>query len=166
MRRFIVLMMVAVMALPVVALAQGGAGRGGHGAGRMDYVGELNLSKEQLAQVKDLQRESRKRAVEITSKMQVKRIDLDEEMQKDKPDQKLLEKLIDELTALHAQQYKAKLESRVKMMSLLTAEQKQKLSERSLMGMHGRMMRMDDDMDAGPMPGTRGGTPPVPPAGN
>lgn len=166
MRRFIVLMMVGVMAVPAVALAQGAPGRGGHGPGRMDYVGELNLTKEQLAQVKDLQRESRKKAVEIKGKIQVKRIDFDAEIQKDNPDQKLLEKLIDELTALHSQQYRAKLESRVKMMTLLTPEQKQKLSERSVMGMHGQMMRMDDDMEAGSMPGHRGGTPPIPPSGN
>jgi Spy/CpxP family protein refolding chaperone len=135
--------MVAVMALPVMAFAQGGPGKGGHGPGKMDYIAELNLTKEQLAQVRELQRESRKKIVEIKGKIQLKRIDFDEETQKDKPDQTLLEKLIDELTALHAQQYKAMLESKVKVMSLLTPGQRQKLSERSLMGMgddhgHGR----------------------------
>lgn len=143
MRNLLVLTMVAVMVSPVVAFAQGGPGKGGHGPGKMDYINELNLSKEQLAQVRDLQRESRKKVVEIKSKIQIKKIDFDEEIQKDKPDQKLLEKLVDDLTALHAQQYKAMLESRVKVMSLLTPEQRQKLSERSLMGMgddrgHGR----------------------------
>ncbi|MBF0291435.1 MAG: periplasmic heavy metal sensor [Nitrospinae bacterium] len=165
MRRFIVLMIVAVMAAPVVSFAQGYPEKGGRGHGRMDYISELNLSKEQLAQVKDLQRDSRKTAVEIKGKIALKRIDFDEEMQKEKPDMKVLERLIDELTALHAQQYKAKLESRVKMMSLLTQEQKQKLSERSMMEMRGPIMRADDEMDAGPMPGRRGGTPPAPPTG-
>lgn len=161
MRNFLVLAIVAVMALPVVALAQGGPGRGAQVAGKMDYISELNLTKEQLAQVRELQRESRRKIVEIKSKIQLKRIDFDEEMQKDKPDQKLLEKLIDDLTALHAQQYKAMLESRVKMMSLLTPEQRQKLSERSLMGMRGHMMGMDDDSGhgrgMGPGMGPRGG---------
>lgn len=158
MRKLMVLAMAALMALPAMALAQGGQGKGGHGPGRMDYISELNLSKEQLAQVRELQRESRKKAVEIKGKIQLKKIDLDEEMQKDKPDQKLLEKLIDELTALHAQQYKAMLESRVKVMSLLTAEQRLKLSERSLMGMgdeHGH------GHEAGPGMGRPRGAPPA-----
>jgi Spy/CpxP family protein refolding chaperone len=170
MRKYLVLMIVAVMALPAAAFAQGGPGKGSHGPGKMDYIGELNLSKEQLAQFKDMQRESRKKSVEVKSKIQLKRIDLDEEMQKDKPDQKLLGQLIDDLTALHAQQYKAMLESRVKMMGMLTPEQKRKLSERSLMGMHAPMMGMDDDKHGrgrGREPGPRGGTPPIhPPSGN
>lgn len=149
MRDFLVLTVVAVMALPVVAFAQGGPGKGGRGPGKMDYINELNLSKEQLAQVRDLQRESRKKVVEIKSKTQLKKIDFDEEIQKEKPDQKLLEKLVDDLTALHAQQYKAMLESRVKMMSLLTPEQRQKLSERSLMGQQGHMMGMGEDAEHG-----------------
>jgi len=159
MRNFLVLTMVAVMALPVVAFAQGGPGKGGHGQGKMDYISELNLTKEQLAQVRELQRESRKKIVEIKGKIQLKRIDFDEETQKDKPDQKLLEKLIDELTTLHAQQYKAMLESKVKVISLLTPEQRRKLSEHSLMG-------MDDDHghghgrghEPGPGMGPRGGS--------
>lgn len=167
MRRFLVLTMVAVMVAPVLASAQAGPGKGPHGMGKMDYVSELNLTKEQLIQIKELQRESRKGAVEIRSKIQIKRIDFDDEAQKDKPDMKLLGKLIDELTALHAQQYKAMLESRVKMMGLLTPEQKQKLSERSLMGPRGQMMGMDDEMAPGPMPMPGpGGMPPVPPSGN
>ena len=166
MRRFLVLAMVAVMAVPVLASAQAGPGKGPHGMGKMDYINELNLTKEQLMQIKELQRESRKKAVEVRSKIQIKRIDFDDEAQKDKPDMKLMGKLIDELTALHAQQYKAMLESRMKMMGLLTPEQKQKLSERSLMGPRGQMMGMEDDMPPGPMPGSGPGGMPLPPPGN
>lgn len=160
MRNLVVLAMVAVMASPVVAFAQGDPGKGGRGPGKMDYINELNLSKEQLTQVRDLQRESRKKVVEIKSKIQIKKIDFDEEVQKDKPDQKLLEKLVDELTALHAQQYKAMLESRVKVMSLLTPEQRQKLSERSLMGMgddHGHGRGREPGMGMGPREGSSAG---------
>lgn len=167
MRRFLIVTIAALMVAPAPAFAQAGPGKGPRGMGKMDYVNDLNLTKEQLTQIKELQRESRKKAVEIRSKIQIKQIDFEAEAQKDKPDQKFLEKLIDELTALHAQQYKATLESRVKTMSLLTPEQRQKLSERSLMGPRGQMMGMDDDMPPHPMPGPApGGTPPAPVTGD
>jgi Spy/CpxP family protein refolding chaperone len=166
MHRFWVLAMVVVVAVPVGAFAQAGPGGGMRGPGQMDYVNELNMTKEQLALTKEIQRESRKKAVGIRSKMQIAKIDFDDELQREKPDTKILGRLIDEIAALHAQQYKEMLESKVKMMSLLTVEQKHKLTEQSLMGMRGRMMGMDGDMGAGSMPGSRGGTPPTPPGGN
>ena len=167
MHRFWVLAMVVAMAVPVGAFAQAGSAIGKRGPGKMDYINELNMTKEQLALTREIQRESRKRAVGIRSKMQIAKIDFDDELQREKPDTKILGRLIDEIAALHAQQYKEMLESKVKMMSLLTVEQKHKLTEQSLMKMRGRMMGMDDEMGAGPTPPpSPPGMPGVPPGGN
>lgn len=163
MRRLLAFTMAALLAAPIIAFAQPGHGRGPAGAGKMDYISELNLSREQLEQVRELQRESKKKAVEIKSKIQLKRIDFDEETQKDRPDPRILDRLMDDLAALHAQQYRAVLEARVKMLAILTPEQKHKLAERSLMGMRGHMMGMDDEPGMGS--GPQGGMPPPPPPG-
>jgi len=140
--RKVIFRLVALLALPLVAFAQGGGMEKPGKGKRMDFTQELNLGKEQVKAIRDMRNEMRRKHVELRAKSEVKQIDFEEELQKDKPNQKTLAALVDELTAIHSQIYKEKLEMRVKMMSVLTPDQKKKLSERT--GAH--MMESEQGM--------------------
>ncbi|MBI4667140.1 MAG: periplasmic heavy metal sensor [Nitrospinae bacterium] len=135
MRSLMMAVLVFVIGAPI-ALAQP-PGNQGRGPAKMSYVQELNLTKDQIKAVRELQKETRKKLAEIKAKIEIKRIDFDEEIQKDKQDLKLVDKLIGDLAELHAQQSRVTLEIRARMMGLLTPEQKQKMVERMGMGMMG-----------------------------
>lgn len=128
------IMAIMIMAAPVMAFADAPVGGGGakgkcsmheHG----DSIQKLNLTPEQLSAIHDIRNAVRRKHVELRAKLELKQMDFQSELKKDKPDQKTLATLIDEITALRAQKGKDKLEMKVKIMSLLTPEQKRAMPE-------------------------------------
>ncbi|MBI5816344.1 MAG: Spy/CpxP family protein refolding chaperone [Nitrospinae bacterium] len=140
MRKLIVAMAMLIL-IPAVAVAQGmGGGMGGgpgarKGPGGMDFIQELNLTNEQTTAIRDMRNVMRRKHAEIKGRLEVKEIDFEEELQKDKPNPKALDKIIDEISAIHGQMHKARLELQVKIMGILTPEQKHKMNDRMKMGL-------------------------------
>lgn len=130
MRKLLLVMMLAVLVPAVLVPVVGFADERGPGKDRMKIFEALNLNKDQIEKVKKLHQETRKNTVKLRSDMELKRIDFEEELQKAKPDNNALMKLIGEMAELEAKQYRIRLETRVKMMEILTPEQKEKLIER------------------------------------
>lgn len=107
-----------LMAAGVAALALGPMG------GRM--AKELGLSPEQTQKIESLRYDHQKEMIGLKGQMQVKRLDLRKEMEKDTPDPAALDKLVDEGAALRATMQKARLHHLLDMKKILTPEQWQK----------------------------------------
>lgn len=130
MRNLLFVVMLAVLVPALLVPMVGFADERGPEKTRMKFFEALNLNKDQIEKVKSLHQETRKNTVKLRSDMELKRIDFEEELQKAKADNNTLMKLIGEMAELEAKQYRIRLETRVKMMEILTPEQKEKLIER------------------------------------
>lgn len=132
---------IAIMALllvPALAFAaQGDKGkreRGGRGA---NLTKNLDLTEKQLEQASAIRKEISAKSSSYRSDTQKKKKIFDDELQKEKPDDKLLKKLISELGQLSAKQTEARLEMKMRISAILTADQKKKLAEQPQRRMRG-----------------------------
>lgn len=142
--RNIVLIIMMVAFMPVVAFSEGD---GKHGKrGKHGYIKELNLDKEQVGAMRDIQREMRRFMIPHHSKIEMAKLNFEEELQKDKPDAANLTRIIDEMANLQAEHEKRRMEIIVKMAAILTPEQKAKFIESRMVKGIG-----------GPPPGRHGG---------
>jgi len=130
MRKFaIALMMITLVPAFFPAPAEGqdlGSQRGGKGG----MMAALDLDKGQLAKMRELRHSMKRKMIEQKSKVELARLDFQEELQKEKPDTARLNKLIDQVAEANAQKTRAWLTMRVEMIKILTPEQKQKMLER------------------------------------
>ena len=127
--RKMVVVLIAALAIPSLALADSDR-PGSRGSGRAELMKELNLNKEQIEIARKIRLEMRKKMISLGSELELKRLDFQEELHKEDPDKAVVERLIDEMSELAAKQSRARLEAQVKMVEMLTADQKKKLMER------------------------------------
>jgi len=92
----------------------------------------LNLSEEQITKIKTDKEKTRKKAVKLRAEKQILQIDLDEEVEKDKPDMKKIEKLIQEISGLDNKIQLDHIKHKIFFRSLLTSEQKNKLNSKEI----------------------------------
>ncbi len=143
--RKIVLITMMVALMPMVAF--GGDDDDKHGKrGKHGYIKELNLDEKQVDAMKDIQREMRRFMIPHHSKIQLIKLDFEEELQKEKPDAATLNKIIEKMASLQAEHEKRRMEIIVKMAAILTPSQKAKFIE----------SRMVKAIGGGP-PGKHGG---------
>ncbi|VAX15898.1 hypothetical protein MNBD_NITROSPINAE02-1277 [hydrothermal vent metagenome] len=125
--RKVVLITMMVALMPMVALG-GEDGKHGKG-GKHGYIKELNLDEKQVGAMRDIQREMRRFMIPHHSKIELTKLNFEEELQKDKPDEAALNKIIGEMASLQAEHEKRRMEIIVKMAAILTPEQKAKFIE-------------------------------------
>lgn len=135
MRKTMIFALAVVLALPVAAMAQRPGGMGGdygeRGHGRKGgMMSQLDLSADQLAKMRELGTGTRKEMIELKSRMEIKRIDFQAELQKDNPDMAKINALIDEIVDARSQMFRKQLETQAEMTKILTPEQRQKMMER------------------------------------
>ncbi len=129
-------MIVAVaLIFPITMLATPSEGKDRGKRGSFNYVKNLNLTEDQLATVREMRSSTKKEMIQLKSRHQILEIDLETELQKENPDTKVVDQIIGEISGISAKQTSARLGMRVKLMSVLTPEQKQKLAQ----SMSGRM---------------------------
>ncbi len=101
-----------------------------------DFPPELldDLSPEQKASIEDVRIEMRKNIIPLKSQIELKQIDLHKEMKADNPNKDRILKLSQEIHDLEWQIKKLNIEERLKIHSILTPEQREKMK------MHRRKM--------------------------
>lgn len=135
MRKAIILTLAIALAVPAAAMAQRPGGMGGDYGDRVHgrkggVMSQLDLSADQLDKMRELRTGIRKEMIELKSRMEVKRIDFQSELQKDNPDDAKLTALIDEIVDARAKMYRKRLETQVEMTKILTPEQRRTMMER------------------------------------
>lgn len=83
----------------------------------------LNLTPEQQQKLQDMSYQNRKQALDRRHDMELKRLDMERELDKDNPDPAVLDRLIDEQSALRAKSGKARVQNMLAMKKVLTPEQ-------------------------------------------
>ncbi len=132
MRKFWIALMVVALA-PAVGMSQIDGDRHDrprHGGKRDMLLKELNLDNEQLAKIRKLRRDMQRNMIEQRSRMELARLDFQEELHKDNPDGGKLDKLIDRIASARGQMARNRFKMQVEMTRILTPEQKQKMLER------------------------------------
>jgi len=122
-----------LIAVILMIPAAGYADSQGGGERRSEHkriMEDLNLNKDQIEAMRAIRLETRKKMVKVKSDAELKRIEFQEELQKEKPDKAKLDKLIGEIADLSAQRTRVMMETQVKTVEMLTPEQKEKMMER------------------------------------
>jgi Spy/CpxP family protein refolding chaperone len=91
--------------------------------GNPKVIQALNLTPEQQQKLQDMSYQNRKQALDIRHDMALKRLDMEREFDKDNPDAAVLDRLIDEQSALRAKAGKARVQNMLAMKKILTPEQ-------------------------------------------
>ena len=100
---------------------------------------EVGLSEEQLGKIRDVKFSTDKEIVNLKSKLELKEVDLREELSKDAPDMKRVEDLIRAKHSIMADIEIAKVKEYTTLRSILTPEQIDKLKEVMRNRAEGRM---------------------------
>lgn len=130
MRKFSIVFMMLTFVLALGVFPAESGERGGHRGGKGGMMKALDLDKDQLAKMRELRSGMKRKKIEQRAKVDLARLDFQEELQKDKLDTAKINKLIDKIAEAKAEQTRAKLSMRVEMIKILTPEQKQKMLER------------------------------------
>jgi Spy/CpxP family protein refolding chaperone len=127
----------------------------------------IGLTPEQVSKIQAQESIFAKARIRNQAELQVKRMELRELMQEEKPDRALIEKKMREVTEAEFAQRKAAVDHQLTMRDLITPEQKQKLQEvrqemrtRHMQAGQGRGMGPGMGLGRGP----QGPQPPQPPA--
>lgn len=140
MRKFKIALMILTL-VPAFGFSQAeGSDRDQEHGGKRGMMAALDLDKDQLAKMRELRSGMKRKMIEQRSKVDLARLDFQEELQKEKPDMVKINKLIDQVAEAQAQKTRAWLTMRVEMVKMLTPDQKQKMLERmgSMMLEYGR----------------------------
>lgn len=125
--------LVAVASMVYVFAQHPGLGRGeGPKEKRMEmreFVDDLNLTPEQQLKMIDLRFAHHQEMLPLQKDLQKKRIELKSELDKESPNQQVLDKLTDEMSAIMAKIKKSKLHFLLSLKSVLTKEQWQEAKE-------------------------------------
>jgi len=104
---------------------------------------EVNLSEEQKQKLAQIRRQAAKERIRLHADQQIARLELQEMLQADQPNQAILDRKIEQLSGLHSQLAKNRLQSTIASRSVLTKEQRmamrQKMGKR-MAKMHGPKM--------------------------
>lgn len=90
---------------------------------------ELKLTKEQKQEIKELRVKLQKELVPLRSKLQIARLDLQTEIDAEKPNRATINSLIDETAKIRAEMAKLNISHRLTVAQLLTPEQRELLQE-------------------------------------
>ena len=90
----------------------------------------LNLTAEQQQKLEDLRYQHRKDLADLRRDMELKRLNLERELDKDAPDPAVVDRLLDEQTALRGRMNKARVHQIQDMKTILTPEQWSKVRDR------------------------------------
>lgn len=93
-------------------------------------VQALKLTPEQQQKLEDLRYQRRKDGANLRRDMELKRLDLERELDKDTPDVAALDRLLDEQGALRTKMGKARIHQMLDMKKILTPEQWNKVRDR------------------------------------
>lgn len=141
----------ALIATPMAAFAQRGDGPGG-GKG-LNMTQTLQLTDAQRSQMRILRAEEQKTMIRLRAEVEVAVIDFHAELQKATPDDGELTAMIEKIVAAKSEVERARLAGRVKMMNVLTPEQKGKMADQ----MSQRTLRSGGPGGGGPGAGPGGG---------
>ena len=100
------------------------------GQHRQDPVMQLNLTDDQLEKARTIKGDMKRKMIALRSKMQLAKLDFDEELQKEKPSDAKLKKLIDNIANLGAEKARIHLETKMKITGILTYDQKKELAKK------------------------------------
>ncbi len=136
--RKLLIAIIVVGIFPITAVARDYDKDQKRGKHRQDYIKELGLSEDQVKTIKQTRKDMRRDMIKLHSEMELKQLDFEDELQKKNPDNETLEKLIDDLAGYKAEHEKHRLKMIVKMVKVLTPEQKsqflEKMMKRMMMG--------------------------------
>jgi Spy/CpxP family protein refolding chaperone len=114
---------------------------------------ELELTDEQVDRIWDIVEPAHRRLVEIQAEVEEKEREVHALLESDDPDEKAVEKLVEELSGLHAERAKLEVLTPLRVRKILTPEQKTKLVE---MWKQGSGTRPRPDLKRGPHQGGPG----------
>ena len=118
--------------------------RGGHRGGmrRMHRLGmmkeALGLTDEQVVKVKDIHTEARKAGIKMRAGIRVARIEMRQLMRVEKVDRASLNRKIKEISALREKMMRHRVDTRLKVHAVMTAEQRKKARAMTPPGHRGR----------------------------
>ncbi|MEO0142677.1 MAG: periplasmic heavy metal sensor [candidate division WOR-3 bacterium] len=92
-----------------------------------DFLQKLNLSPEQRTKIEDIKTETRKIVIPLRSQIELSEIELQQEFKKEKPDRDKIMKTAKKIHELKWQIEEANIDERLKIHSILTPEQIEKL---------------------------------------
>lgn len=134
MKRFISLMVVALLAFPVIALAGPGFKHGSRrGFGHMNpavvkkFLKDAGCSDQQIRRVQTLTDETKRKTLDVKHEMEKARMDMQQLMQADNPDRAAIFKQIDKIGAIRLRLKKAWVGMILDVRKELTPEQFEKL---------------------------------------
>ena len=119
-----------LVTLAVYVEARGGFG-GGFGRGfAIDRMAKaLNLSDQQVKDIKAITDNALRQSIEVKKDLELKRLDLKNLMEADQPDRAKIAQKIDEIARIRAEMAKIHVMSRLDIRALLTPEQRDKFGE-------------------------------------
>jgi Spy/CpxP family protein refolding chaperone len=91
----------------------------------------LNLTEEQEEKLRALDREFMKTQIKMNAEIDVLKIDLEDQIESDKPDKRKIEKIIDEISQIRGEMMKARIHSLLEKKKVFTKEQWLKLKDLS-----------------------------------
>jgi Spy/CpxP family protein refolding chaperone len=99
-----------------------------------NLIKELNLTKAQVTLVNAQRIELEKRQLKLRAELQDKQLDLKAELRKEVPDLSLVNSLVDAIGKTEAEKVRSRVENLLKLKSILTPEQKEKLLSYGMFG--------------------------------
>ena len=130
--------------------------RTGEGGGKMTGMGRnlnagifslLDLSAEQKKSLKSLKLEEQKESIKLRAELEIKELDLREEMTNPSTDGKKVNSFVEDINGLRGKLFSKSVEFRIKAKSLLTREQIDKLSEGPSFKGRGSRYKSDKDYE-------------------
>ncbi|NQU27876.1 MAG: Spy/CpxP family protein refolding chaperone [Candidatus Marinimicrobia bacterium] len=121
-----------------------GQGRGGFGR-ELGWNDDLNLTSEQIKKIDSYRTDFRKEQIDLRADIQKMRLDLQDLLRTDEPNQKAINNQLEKIQAKELAMEKLRVEHHLQVRELLTDEQKTLFDQHSLnrgMGRHGKG-RMD-----------------------
>lgn len=88
---------------------------------------ELGLTDEQMNKLRQMRNQSRRNSIRSRAEIQIKELELGEQLEAARPDRAAIDRLVREMADLRAQQMKAMIDMRLGLQDVLTADQRQKL---------------------------------------
>jgi Spy/CpxP family protein refolding chaperone len=127
---FLTAIIAAMMLLANLAMAQprGGMMQRGERIGKQ-WADELDLNDQQKEQIRQVLLEMRKKNIEVQAKQKLGRLDLQELLSADTPDQNKINTKIAELSKIHETLMRNRIESILSVQKVLTPEQRKKAKE-------------------------------------
>ncbi len=118
--------------------SHGGQGGGMKGMGHLGMMKEaFGMTDEQVIKIKDIHTDARKAGIKMRAGARVARIEMRQLMRAEKVDRAALDRKIKEISALREKMMRHRVDTRLKVHSLMTPEQRKKARAMTSPGRHG-----------------------------